>query len=99
MGNWHVPKRSVTLAAMLLALGTRSAAAGPSPGSDGPDTFWLDVTNITLGLAVLAACLWVAWGIVLEVNGRWRSRRAGAAERVIGVPLPVGAGAGSPDRS
>ncbi len=52
-----------------------SAAAG----SGGPDTFWLVFTNIALGLAVLVACLWIAWGIVLEKLSRRRSRRATAA--------------------
>jgi HAMP domain-containing protein len=45
----------------------------------GPDTFWLVFTNVALGLAVLAACLWVAWGVVLEWLSRRRSRRAAAA--------------------
>ena len=62
---------------MLTALGAPSAMAGLAPAAraGGPDTFWLDFTNIALGLATLGACLWVAWGIGQELVHRRRRRK------------------------
>jgi len=66
------------LPAVLIALGTKPATAAPLTGSPsgGPDTLWLEVTDIALGLVVLEACLWIAWGLAEEVVHRRRLRRA-----------------------
>jgi hypothetical protein len=92
---------TLPLAAALLALGATLSTAGQSPAGvlDGPDTFWLDFTNIALGLATLEACLWVAWGVAREAVFRWRLRRtAVTASRGLVllvaatiVPRPAGA--------
>jgi mono/diheme cytochrome c family protein len=65
------------LVAALLVLGAKPTTAGSPPGvpSSGPDTFWLDFTNIALGLVTLEACLWVAWGVAREAIFRRRLRR------------------------
>jgi hypothetical protein len=62
---------------VLLLKGAKPAAAGTRLGAvtGGPDTFWLDVTNVVLGLFTLGACLWVARGIVQEAILRRRLRR------------------------
>jgi len=93
--------RTLPLVAALLVLGARPTTAGQSPGGllGGPDTFWLDFTNIALGLVTLEACLWVAWGIAWEAVLRRRLRRmAVTASRglvllvaVALVPRPAGA--------
>jgi hypothetical protein len=44
---------------------------------DGPDTFWLDFTNIALGLVTLVCVLLIAGGVVQELLHR---RRAAAVE-------------------
>jgi len=73
--------QTLPLAAVLLVLGAKPSLAGTLGGAPagGPDTFWLNFTHIALGLATLAGCLWVAWGIVLEMVFRWRSRRMAVA--------------------
>ena len=43
-------------------------------GADGPDTFWLDFTNIALGLVTLACVLAVAAGVLHEMADRRRRR-------------------------
>jgi len=43
-------------------------------GPDGPDTFWLDFTNIALGLVTLACVLAIAGGVARELHLRWRRR-------------------------
>jgi hypothetical protein len=45
-------------------------------GADGPDTFWLNYTNIALGLVTLACVLAIASGVVHELAGRRRKREA-----------------------
>jgi hypothetical protein len=45
-------------------------------GSDGPDTFWLDFTNIALGLTTLACVLAIAAGVARELLLRWERRAA-----------------------
>jgi hypothetical protein len=45
-------------------------------GPDGPDTFWLNFTNIALGLVTLACVLAIAAGVVHELTGRRRKRAA-----------------------
>jgi hypothetical protein len=47
-------------------------------GMEGPDTFWLNFTNIALGLVTLACVLVIAGGIARE----WLSRR----ERRMALP-------------
>jgi len=47
-------------------------------GPDGPDTFWLDFTNIALGLATLGFVLVIAGGVARDLLLRWRRRRASA---------------------
>ena len=68
-------------------------SAGAGFPSGGPDTSSLVFMNIALGLAVLAACLWVAGGVVLEMLSRRRSSRTLAAVGAIRAltPLPAGA--------
>lgn len=39
-----------------------------------PRTFWLIVTNIVLGLAVVGLVLGVMTGIVCELVAKWRQR-------------------------
>ena len=39
-------------------------------GSNGADTFWLDFTNIGLGLVTLVCVLVVAAGVVRELSHR-----------------------------
>jgi hypothetical protein len=48
-------------------------------GADGPDTFWLDFTNVALGLVTLACVLAIAAGVASELRQRLRAR-ARAAE-------------------
>jgi hypothetical protein len=43
-------------------------------GADGPDTFWLDFTNIALGLVTLACVLAIVAGVASELRLRLRSR-------------------------
>lgn len=48
-------------------------------GPDGPDTFWLNFTNIALGLVTVACVLAIVGGVASELLHRWQ-RRALAAE-------------------
>jgi hypothetical protein len=45
-------------------------------GADGPDTFWLNFTNIALGLVTLACVLAIVAGVAHEMAGRRRKRTA-----------------------
>ena len=45
-----------------------------------PNTFWLNVTNIALGVVTLICCVVVGYGIVQEVLVRVRKRRASLVE-------------------
>jgi predicted outer membrane lipoprotein len=45
-------------------------------GADGPDTFWLNFTNIALGLVTLACVFAIVSGIVHELAGHRRRRGA-----------------------
>jgi uncharacterized membrane protein len=47
-------------------------------GANGPDTFWLNFTNIALGLVTLACVLAIAAGVVRELLER-RGHHATAA--------------------
>ncbi len=44
-----------------------------------PSTYWLTITNIALGVVVLACCVAVAFGVLQEVAAR-RKKRAALAE-------------------
>lgn len=43
---------------------------------DGPDTFWLDFTNIALGLVTLVCVIAVVAGVVRELGHRFGRRRS-----------------------
>jgi hypothetical protein len=43
-------------------------------GADGPDTFWLNFTNIALGLVTLACVIVVAGGAAHELLQRFKRR-------------------------
>ena len=43
-------------------------------GPDGPDTFWLNFTNIALGLVTLACVIAIAGGVARELLLRWQRR-------------------------
>ena len=45
-----------------------------------PNTFWLNVTNIALGIVTLICCGVVGYGVVREVLARVRKRKANLAE-------------------
>ena len=49
-------------------------------GPDGPDVFWLNFTNIALGLVTLACALLIAGGVVRELVLRWQRRAAASAD-------------------
>jgi hypothetical protein len=51
-------------------------------GANGPDTFWLNFTNIALGLVTLACVLAILAGVVHELADRRRTahKRAAAAD-------------------
>lgn len=49
-------------------------------GAEGPDTFWLDFTNIALGLVTLACVLVVAAGAFADLRRRLRAREHAAAD-------------------
>jgi hypothetical protein len=40
-----------------------------------PNTFWLNVTNIALGIVTLVCCIVVGYGVVREVLARVRKRK------------------------
>ena len=48
-------------------------------GPDGPDTFWLNFTNIALGLVTLVCVIAIVGGVARELLLRWE-RRAAALE-------------------
>lgn len=48
-------------------------------GADGPDTFWLDFTNIALGLVTLLCVIAILGGVARDLLLRWE-RRAAALE-------------------
>ena len=49
-------------------------------GADGPDTFWLNFTNIALGLVTLACVLAIAGGVAREFLLRWQRRAVTSAD-------------------
>ncbi len=55
-------------------------------GSDGPDTFWLNFTNLALGLVTLVCVLVVAAGVVRELQHRFARRRKSADDHAFVTP-------------
>ncbi len=55
-------------------------------GADGPDTFWLNFTNIALGLVTLACVLAIVAGVVHELAGRRRRHAALADDHAFVTP-------------
>ena len=49
-------------------------------GPDGPDTFWLNFTNIALGLVTLACVIAIAGGVARELLLRWQRRAVASAD-------------------
>jgi hypothetical protein len=49
-------------------------------GASGPDTFWLDFTNIALGLVTLVCVLAIVAGVVRELATRRRQHAAAGAD-------------------
>jgi len=49
-------------------------------GPDGPDTFWLNFTNIALGLVTLACVIAIAGGVARELLVRWQRRAVASAD-------------------
>jgi len=49
-------------------------------GPDGPDTFWLNFTNIALGLVTLACLIAIAGGVARELLLRWQRRAVASAD-------------------
>jgi|WetSurMetagenome_2_1015567.scaffolds.fasta_scaffold1218625_1 hypothetical protein len=45
-----------------------------------PNTFWLNVTNIALGIVTLICCVVVGYGVVQEVLERARKRKENLVE-------------------
>jgi hypothetical protein len=54
-------------------------------GPDGPDTFWLNFTNIALGLVTLLCVIAVAGGVVRELLHR-RALRTLADDHAFATP-------------
>jgi len=46
----------------------------------GPDTFWLNFTNIALGLVTLLCVLVIAGGVARELWHRWQRRALASAD-------------------
>ena len=46
-----------------------------------PNTFWLNVTNIALGLVTLICCAAVGYGVIQEVLVRSRKRKENLVEQ------------------
>jgi hypothetical protein len=45
-----------------------------------PNTFWLNVTNIALGIITLICCAAVGYGVLQEVRVRQRKRKSNLVE-------------------
>ncbi len=50
-----------------------------------PETFWLAVTNVGLGIVTLAACVVAAWAVLREFMGRLGVSRRQTRE-IVQVP-------------
>ena len=55
-------------------------------GADGTDTFWLDFTNIALGLVTLVCVLAVVAGVVRELGHRLVGRKRLADDHAFETP-------------
>ena len=55
-------------------------------GASGPDTFWLNFTNIALGLVTLVCVLAIAAGVVRELAERRRQHAAAADDHAFATP-------------
>jgi hypothetical protein len=55
-------------------------------GANGPDTFWLDFTNVALGLVTLACVVAIAAGVVRELVERRRHAAAAADDHAFATP-------------
>jgi hypothetical protein len=55
-------------------------------GADGPDTFWLNFTNIALGLVTLACVIAIAGGVARELLLRWERRAALEDDHAFATP-------------
>ena len=55
-------------------------------GPNGPDTFWLDFTNIALGLVTLACVLVIAAGVGRELLYRLRRRAVTEDDHAFATP-------------
>jgi len=53
---------------------------------DGPDTFWLNFTNIALGLVTLACVIAVLAGVVHELGHRIATRQKLADDHAFDTP-------------
>jgi len=53
---------------------------------DAPDTFWLDFTNLALGLVTLFCAIAIAAGVVREVGHRLIHRRRLADDHAFETP-------------
>lgn len=54
-----------------------------------PETFWLNVTNVVLGLVTLVALAVMVGAVLVEVLERVRKRVASAVEDAHILPVPV----------
>ena len=54
-----------------------------------PETFWLNVTNVVLGLVTLVALSVMVGAVLVEVLERVRKRVASAVEDAHILPVPV----------
>jgi hypothetical protein len=55
-------------------------------GANGPDTFWLNFTNIALGLVTLACVLAIGAGVVRELLERRRQQATAADDHAFATP-------------
>jgi hypothetical protein len=55
-------------------------------GPDGPDTFWLNFTNIALGLVTLVCVLVVAGGVARELLHRLERRAVARDDHAFATP-------------
>jgi hypothetical protein len=66
---------------------TRGKGSGePMYGADRADTFWLDVTNITLGLVTLVCVIVVVAGVLRELGHRLSHARRLADDHAFDTP-------------
>ncbi len=55
-------------------------------GADGPDTFWLDFTNIALGLVTLVCVIVVVAGVLRELGHRLERAKTRADDHAFDAP-------------